>query len=94
MLAATARMFYSLLARAMMLRVSQKRVSSVQIEVLSHTPVQLLPLSARLHLCTLQLLQNVLENFLKMLFWGAAVCNLMIVTTSFGGWKPHNDGCL
>lgn len=77
-----------------MLSVSQNRVSSARTEVLSHTPVQLLPLSARLHLCTLRLLQNVLENFLKILFLGAAVCNLMIITTSFGGREPHDDGCL
>lgn len=77
-----------------MLRVSQKRVSSVLTESLPHTLVQLLPLSARLHLCTPLLLQNVLENFLKILFWGAAVSNLMIITTSFGGRESHNDGCL
>lgn len=70
---AAARLFYSMLARAMMLRVSQKRVHFVQTQVLSHTPVQLLPLSARLHLCTLQLLQNLVESFLKMLFWGTAI---------------------
>lgn len=83
-----------MLARATMLCVSQKTDSSVQIEVVSHTPVQLLPLSARLHLCTLRLLRRVLENFLKMRFWGTAVYNLMIITASFGGREPYNDGCL